>query len=49
MINLIDVIVTFVIVYIIAYLMRAETEKGVAFTDAVLITVFVLVLESVIK
>lgn len=49
MINLIDVIVTFVIVYIIAYLMRDKNEKGVAFTDAVIVTIFVLGMESLIK
>lgn len=49
MINPINIIVTFVIVYIIAYLMRDKNEKGVAFTDAVIVTVFVLVMEYLIK
>lgn len=40
---MIGLIITFVIAYIVAYLMRPEKERGNAFTDAIVITVIVMV------
>jgi hypothetical protein len=42
---MIGIIITFVIAYIISSLVRSENERGSVFTDAILVTAFVTLLE----
>jgi biotin transporter BioY len=40
---MVGILITFVISYIIAYLMRGATEKDHAFKDAIIITIIVTI------